>query len=248
MDFRAGTNPQSIEGKLIFVPQNFTWKQRVALAIVPPVASLAIRCLGITLRYRDVCDPGATPGYDSPPPAVYALWHRCLLACAWRFRNNGVSILISRSFDGELIARTVERLGFIAIRGSSSRDGTVGLRNLQRAYLDGHYCAITADGPRGPRFQSKMGPIKLAHMTGVPIRVFHVQPERFWALRSWDRFMLPKPFTRVVVSWAKELSVPRDLPPEEFEAKRQELDAALERARLRALEHFSQADFRKPHA
>jgi hypothetical protein len=88
-----------------------------------------------------------------------------------------------------------------------------------------------------------MGPVKLAHMTGVPIRAFHVQPERFWALRSWDSFMLPKPFTRVVVSWAKDLSVPADLPPEEFEAKRLELDAALERARLRAIEHF-----RKPNA
>src|SRR5271170_323958 len=111
---------------------------------------MAIRCLGVTLRYRDVCEPGATPGYDIPPPAVYAFWHRCLLAGAWRFRNYNLNILISRSFDGELIARTVERLGFVAIRGSSSRDGAPGLRNMQRAYLAGHYCAFTADGPRGP--------------------------------------------------------------------------------------------------
>jgi lysophospholipid acyltransferase (LPLAT)-like uncharacterized protein len=87
-----------------------------------------------------------------------------------------------------------------------------------------------------------MGPVKLAHMMGVPICVFHVQPERFWALRSWDRFMLPKPFTRVVVSWAKGLSVPAELPKEEFEHKRQELDAALERARLRALVYFKKAN------
>ena len=208
MDFRAGTNPQSIEGKLIFVPQNFTWKQRVALAIVPPVASLAIRCLGIPLRYRHVCDPGATPGYDSPPPAVYALWHRCLLACAWRFRNNGVSILISRSFDGELIARTVERLGFIAIRGSSSRDGTVGLRNLQRAYLDGHYCAVTADGPRGPNMVAKPGAAQLAKLVDTTVRAFYVYPERAWQLNSWDHFLIPKPFSRVTIAWTA--NVPAD--------------------------------------
>ncbi len=102
----------------------YNLKQRIALALVPRLASLIIRLLGMTLRYEDVCEPGATPGYDSPPPAVYAFWHRCLLAGAWRFRKYGLTILISRSFDGELIARTVERLGYVAIRGSSShRDG-----------------------------------------------------------------------------------------------------------------------------
>jgi lysophospholipid acyltransferase (LPLAT)-like uncharacterized protein len=89
------------------VASTYTLKQRAALAIVPRLASLAIRCLGVTLRYRDVCEPGATPGYDIPPPAVYAFWHRCLLAGAWRFRSYSLNILISLSFDGELIARTV---------------------------------------------------------------------------------------------------------------------------------------------
>ena len=140
----------------------YNLKQRITLAIVPRLASLIIRLLGMTLRYEDVCEPGATPGYDSPPPAVYAFWHRCLLAGAWRFRKYGLTILISRSFDGELIARTVERLGYVAIRGSSSRDGAPGLRNMQRAYLSGHYCAFTADGPRGPAMVAKPGAAQLA--------------------------------------------------------------------------------------
>ncbi|MEO6815511.1 MAG: DUF374 domain-containing protein, partial [Edaphobacter sp.] len=139
------------------MPSPYTLKQRLALAVIPRLASAVICCLGVTLRYEDVCDPGTLPGYDTPPPAVYAFWHRCLLASAWRFRDHGVTILISRSFDGELIARTVERLGFVAIRGSSSRDGAAGLRNLQRAYVAGHYCAITADGPRGPAQVAKPG-------------------------------------------------------------------------------------------
>lgn len=183
----------------------YTLKQRLALALIPRLASATIRCLGITLRYHDVCDPGATPGYDTPPPAIYAFWHRCLLACAWRFRNRGVAILISRSFDGELIARTVERLGFIAVRGSSSRDAMSGLRNLHRAYLAGHYCAITADGPRGPAMVAKPGVTQLAQLAGATVSAFYVHPERAWQLRSWDRFLIPKPFSRVTVAWTVQV-------------------------------------------
>lgn len=184
----------------------YTLKQRMALAIIPRLASMAISLLGVTLRYRDVCDPGTLPGYDIPPPTVYAFWHRCLLACAWRFRNHGIAILISRSFDGELIARTVERLGYVAIRGSSSRDGAAGLRNLQRAYLDGNYCAITADGPRGPAQVAKPGVAQLAKLVDSSVSAFYVHPDRAWQLRSWDRFLIPKPFSRVTVSWAAHVS------------------------------------------
>jgi lysophospholipid acyltransferase (LPLAT)-like uncharacterized protein len=162
---------------------------------------MLICCLGVTLRYRDVCEPGVSPGYASPPPAVYAFWHRCLLACAWRFRNGGVTILISRSFDGELIARTVEQLGFVAIRGSSSRDGAVGLRALYNAYCEGNYCAITADGPRGPALVAKAGVAQLAKLANTTARTFYVHPHRAWQLKSWDRFLIPKPFSKVTVSW-----------------------------------------------
>jgi lysophospholipid acyltransferase (LPLAT)-like uncharacterized protein len=189
--------------------QPYTLKQRIALAIVPRLASIVIRCLGATLRYHDVCEPGATPGYDIPPPAVYAFWHRCLLAGAWRFRKYGLTILISRSFDGELIARTVERLGFVAIRGSSSRDGAPGLRNMQRAYLAGHYCAITADGPRGPAMVAKPGVVQLAKLINTTVSTCYVHPHRAWQLRSWDRFLIPKPFSRVTIAWT--CPVPPDL-------------------------------------
>jgi lysophospholipid acyltransferase (LPLAT)-like uncharacterized protein len=87
-----------------------------------------------------------------------------------------------------------------------------------------------------------MGPVKLAQMTGTPIRSFHLQPRHAWVLRSWDSFMIPKPFTRIVVSWANDVCVPSDLAAEEFESQRKEVDAALERARLRALDYFKQAN------
>lgn len=205
------------------MPKPFTLKQRLALAIVPRLASLVIRCLGVTLRYHDVCYPGPFPGYDMPPPGVFAFWHRCLLASAWHFRNRGIAVLISQSFDGELIARTVERLGFIAVRGSSSRDGSVGLRNLQRAYLDGHFCAITADGPRGPALVVKPGVAQLARLVDSEIIAFHAHPDRAWRLRSWDRFIIPKPFSRVAIGWITNV-------PAEQSAVQSALDHAVKLA------------------
>lgn len=228
----------------------FTLLQRIVLAVVPPLVWALLSLWGRTWRFEVIKEEGATPvNYgEVPGPLVVCFWHQCILPGDIYFRHSRGVLLISQSFDGELIARIAQLFGYGVARGSSSRGSRAALMGLKQAVETGRSVVFTADGPRGPRFQSKMGPIKLAHMTGVPIRVFHVQPERFWFLHSWDRFMLPKPFTRVVVSWAKDLSVPSDLPPEEFEAKRKELDAALERARLRAVVHFNQADFRKPHA
>jgi lysophospholipid acyltransferase (LPLAT)-like uncharacterized protein len=183
------------------VASTYTLNQRIALAIVPRLASATIRLLGMTLRFEDVRDPGAFHSFDAPPPAVYAFWHRSLLLSAWHFRNHDIAILISASFDGELIARTVERLGFMAIRGSSSRSGSLGLRNMYRAYRDGHYCAITADGPRGPAMVAKPGVIQLAQLADCRVGTFYVLPERAWQLRSWDRFLIPKPFSRVFIGW-----------------------------------------------
>jgi lysophospholipid acyltransferase (LPLAT)-like uncharacterized protein len=181
----------------------YTLQQRIALAIIPRVASFIIRCLGITLRYQDVVDPTDPTAFIGPPStaSVYAFWHRSLLACAWRFRNRNIAILISESFDGELISRTVARLGFRPIRGSSSRGGAPGLRNMERAYREGLHCAFTADGPRGPAMVAKPGAAQLASQVGTAVGTFYVVPERAWQLRSWDRFLIPKPFSRVLVTW-----------------------------------------------
>jgi lysophospholipid acyltransferase (LPLAT)-like uncharacterized protein len=185
--------------------------QRIALALVPPIAALVIRLLGMTLRYEDRAEAGVTPGYKIPGPVVFAFWHRSLLTCAYRFRNLDIAILISSSFDGELIARTVELLGFTAIRGSSSRGGAAGLRNMQLAYAAGHRCAFTADGPRGPVFVAKPGAAQLANSvgggltTGTWVGCFYALPDRAWELKSWDRFLIPKPFSRVVLTWPKHI-------------------------------------------
>ncbi len=181
----------------------FSRKQRLLLAVVPPLAAGLIRVLGSTWRVRDVQAPGTPVGHTVPGPTVFAFWHEGLLSCAWRFRGLGIAILISRSFDGELIARTVERLGFVAVRGSSSRGGAVGLRGMAEAHRAGRICAFTADGPKGPRRVAKAGAVQLAEATGAPwVGCFHAEPRRAWRLRSWDRFAIPKPFATVHFGWA----------------------------------------------
>jgi lysophospholipid acyltransferase (LPLAT)-like uncharacterized protein len=131
------------------------------------------------------------------------------------------------------------------VRGSSSRGAREGLLGLKQVIEDGDPAIFTADGPRGPIYRTKMGTIKLAQLTGADIGAFHLEPEHAWTMRSWDRFLVPKPFTRIVVSWAQWTHVAADLPEEEFEGRREELNAAIERARLRALEHFKKPDIVK---
>jgi len=182
-------------------------KQRLALAVVPPLAAGLIRLLGATLRYRDINAPDVPVGIEIPGPVVFAFWHRTLLTCAHRFRNKGIAILISPSFDGELIARTVEYLGFYPVRGSSSRGGAVGLRNMAQAYAEGHRTAITADGPRGPNMVAKPGVVQVAELTGATwIGVYYALPDRAWELHSWDRFLIPKPFSTVTFTWPSHVA------------------------------------------
>lgn len=109
---------------------------------------------------------------------------------------------------------------------------------LRRILESGRTAIFTADGPRGPIYRSKMGPIKLAQMTGAPIGVFHLEPQEAWTLKSWDRFLIPKPFTRICVSWAQWTNIPADLPADKLESKREDLNAALERARMHAYAYF----------
>ena len=180
----------------------FTRQQRLLLGIVPPMAALCIRALGATLRYRDINASGVPVGIEIPGPVIFAFWHRTLLVCAHRFRNKQIAILISPSFDGELIARTVALLGFRPVRGSSSRGGASGLRAMAEAYNQGHRCAFTADGPRGPNMIAKPGPVQLAELTAAAwIGAYHALPDRRWELNSWDRFIIPRPFSTVTFAW-----------------------------------------------
>ena len=203
------------------------------------MTALVLAAIGATLRFEVIAEEGAVPA-TPPAKGIFCFWHRCTLPCGWYFRKFRCSIIISQSFDGELIARTLGLFGYNSVRGSSSRGGAAGLLALQDVLERGDPVVFTADGPRGPIYQTKVGPVKLAQMTGEPISSFYLLPEKAWVMRSWDEFLIPKPFSRVAVSWARALAAP--LPEdssEVLETKRRELNDALERARLQAEAHFA---------
>jgi lysophospholipid acyltransferase (LPLAT)-like uncharacterized protein len=221
----------------------FTLAQRLVLAVVPRLVWALFSLVGRTWRFEVIAEEGVTPvpsGVKSPPE-IFCFWHQCVLPADFYFRHSRAVILVSQSFDGELITRVLKLFGFDAVRGSSSRGSREGLLGLKRVIETGRTAIFTADGPRGPIYQTKMGPIKLAQLTGAPIGAFYLLPEHAWVMPSWDRFLIPRPFARICVSWARQTLVPADLAPDQFELKRQELNAALERARLRALDHFKKA-------
>jgi len=222
---------------------HFTWGQRLTLAVVPRIAWALLMTLGRSWRFEVLAEEGVTPAFHGLTPGreIYCFWHQCVLACAWYYRATHATVLISQSFDGELITRTLECLGYRAVRGSSSRGGREGLLALRRVLDEGTPAIFTADGPRGPIYRSKRGPIKLAQISGAPIGCFHLEPEKAWTMRSWDRFQIPKPFTRIAVSWGHWTRVPQDGDAETLEALRTELDASLESARRRAYRHLAKA-------
>lgn len=216
---------------------SFTLRQRLLLRVLPVLAAWLTHLLCGTLRFEEVLAPGAHPADRDRRADLYPFWHNCLLLAAYRYRNLGIRILISSSFDGELIARTVARLGFVPVRGSSSRGGAAGLLAIARALATGHKCAITADGPRGPAFLSKPGAAAIAtnaaaRRTGektepILVSAFYLHPHRAWILRSWDGFLIPKPFSRVTVAWQTPLpATTPDLP--------EALQAALQAAKRAA--------------
>jgi lysophospholipid acyltransferase (LPLAT)-like uncharacterized protein len=219
----------------------FTFTQSLALTVVPRLVWALLMTIGRTWRFEVIAEEGVTPAFHgfTPGREIYCFWHQCVLPCAFYFRRTGATILISQSFDGELITRTLELLGYHAVRGSSSRGGQQGILGLRRVLDEGTPAIFTADGPRGPIYRAKMGPLKLAQLTGAPIGSFHLQPERAWVINSWDRFLLPKPFTRIVVSWGLWTMVSEETTNEELESLRDQLDVALERARERANTHLA---------
>jgi len=140
---------------------------------------------------------------------ILAFWHRHLLLMPYAYRGRKISVLVSRSTDGELIARTVARLGVDSTRGSSSRGGVSGMKALLRKAAEGWDIAFTPDGPRGPAREVQSGVILAAAATGLPIQPVAIAASRVRLLRSWDRFLVPMPFSTVHLVYGEPLVVER---------------------------------------
>jgi lysophospholipid acyltransferase (LPLAT)-like uncharacterized protein len=220
--------------------RSFTFGERVKLWLITWAGYLFIRVVCATLRYNFFFEPGSPATEQGPTElSIWCFWHRCVLPSAWRFRRMKLAVMTSRSFDGEYIARIIQKLGFYAVRGSSSRGAVGALFGMRRELEQGHHAVFTIDGPRGPRYVAKPGPVLLAKKTGVPICCFYVAVERAWILNSWDRMIIPKPFSRAVAYGSAPIRVPADATDEQMAALHQQMQETLERCRLGAEAAFS---------
>ncbi|HEX6058738.1 MAG TPA: lysophospholipid acyltransferase family protein [Gemmatimonadaceae bacterium] len=169
---------------------------------IVPLGALLIRALAATWRVRLVNGDYPERLRAERKPVVFALWHGHLLPLLMRHRYENVSILISEHRDGEIIARIAERIGYRTVRGSTTRGGERALLGLARVLQEGGDIAVTPDGPRGPAREFAPGALVAAQRGGGTILPIAASANRAWRLRSWDRFLIPKPFARVTVAYA----------------------------------------------
>lgn len=182
------------------------WKVRATVG----TAGTLLDAILATVRFESEGDRYYREFIDAGKPVIYALWHGRLLPLGYRHRQQGVIGLISRSKDGEYLTGALERWGFGAVRGSSSRGGMEALRGLVRETRRGRSLAITPDGPRGPRQKLKSGVLVAAQLSGLPIIPVSATADRGWWPERWDRFLVPKPFAHVRIRYAPPVWVPRD--------------------------------------
>jgi len=166
---------------------------------------------------------------------IYTFWHNIIFLSIYFWQRRRIAVMTSQSFDGEYIARFVQRFGNGAARGSSTRGATGALIEMARLMRAGCPTAFTIDGPKGPRYVAKMGSVLLAKKTGHPILPFTIAPKNLWEIKkAWDRTQVPRPFTRARVFIAPPIFVSAETDDEALEQKRAELQIALDSLEQRA--------------
>jgi lysophospholipid acyltransferase (LPLAT)-like uncharacterized protein len=217
----------------------YSFLQRLFIRLFAFALFLLIYFIGRTMRWEVADRKGKRGGLPPEQPLIYVFWHNRIFPATWFFRRLGIVVMTSQSFDGEIIARIIQRFGYGASRGSASRGGSKSLREMASCLASGFDAAFTIDGPRGPIYVAKPGSIQLAKLSGSPVLPVCQTPSRYWELKSWDRFRIPKPFSRGLIAYAPPIYVARDSSEAEMESKQAELQSALERL------HRESEDWRK---
>jgi lysophospholipid acyltransferase (LPLAT)-like uncharacterized protein len=213
------------------MPKLSRWR-RMQIPIIAAAVYSVIRLIGPTLRVEIVGIQHAAQIRDKSNAGIGVFWHRCIFPAAWIWRNRGVVVMNTVNFDGQWTRKVIEWLGFGTAQGSSSRGGMAGLTALAQKLGEGKHVAFTVDGPRGPRYVAKPGPVILARRTGYPISVFHIGVKRAWTFKkAWDLFQIPWMFSPIVLVVAPPIRVPTDADGNMLKQKQDEMQAALERVR-----------------
>ncbi len=184
----------------------------VRSAILARLAGVSISLLRSTLRIERLHFERYLELRSRGVPILFSLWHGRMFLPIQMHRRQGIVTMASQSPDGEIIARWLERNGYRVVRGSTTRGGGEALRRMVREVRSGRHAALTVDGPKGPPRTVQPGVLELARLTRawiLPITASSARP-RF--LRSWDRYLLPMPFSRSVVVWGEPFTIPDDMP------------------------------------
>ena len=228
--------------------RTYTRWERFLIWLLGWVGYLLISAIGLTLRYSVSIEEGGPPHWDIAP-AIYPFWHQCLIPACYLWRKKQIAVLSSVSFDSEYTVRMLKKFGYRSVRGSSTRGGVRALLGMQKELESGYAISFTIDGPKGPAFVAKPGPVLLAKSTGFPIVCFHVGLEKPWIIRSaWDRFMIPRPFSRALVRIGALIQVPPDA--RDLDSYHAQMQATLERVRDYAQANAGRAEElgRPPHS
>ena len=213
---------------------NSSWRKRAEVAAIAGVGYPLINALGHTLRWRVEGWYHLEAIWASGRQPVMAFWHGRILPATFYFRRRGIVVITSENFDGEWIARIIERFGYGTARGSTSRGAKRAMLRLVREMRAGHAAGFTVDGPRGPARVVQPGAVWLAGATGNPILPFHLEASSHWTMKSWDRTQIPKPFATVSLVIGEPIEVPGGLDEEGLERARADMQEKLLRLEAQA--------------
>ena len=218
---------------------HLTWRdsrlKRLEAAAISVAGYRLISALGSTLRWRVEGFHHYERIFACGRQPIMAFWHGRILTATYYFRQRHIVVITSENFDGEWIAGIIERFGYGTARGSTSRGAMRALIQLKRDLESGKPAGFTVDGPRGPARVSQPGAVWLAKATGHPVLPFHLEADRHWTMKSWDRTQIPKPFATVALVIGEPFYVDENADDEALELARANLDARLFGLELRAL-------------
>lgn len=233
--FKGGrTNEETIARAYEFAPlDRYTFRERLLIRAADILFFVLINLIGRTLRFEvENWENWIATNCDGRQ-GILTFWHNRVLAGTYYFRDRGIVVMTSQSFDGEYIARFIQRFGYGAVRGSSTRGATGAMVEMARLMRAGKLAALTIDGPKGPRYVAKMGAVMLAKQTGFPVLPFTLNSDKYWEIPSWDRLQIPYPFTRTRVIIGEPISIPAHASDELLNQKRDEVQRALDALSVR---------------
>jgi len=205
---------------------DYSFGQKLVLFLATYLGPVLLLLYGFTWRVKWEGSDNLAEAKKISDKVLYAFWHSRLIGLCYAHRFQQVGIMVSKSFDGEWISRLVTKIGYQVYRGSASRDGSAGLLEMLKN-MPGGDLALTVDGPRGPAEKVKYGVITLAAKAGLPIVPITILAKRAWRLKTWDRFMLPKPFSTITVLRGPHMTIPPDINKDDFKSFKVKIEKAI---------------------